>query len=112
MDTDILARCTHGFLVEQRRKLWRPMIHVIKTCAAIRPDETVCVPLSSRADTVLMALMLSQLHDHSDFPFRLLFFWLQSNMGSNCQSPHLTKREVGDELDHTFAQAPLIFSRG
>ena len=74
MDTDILARCTHGFLAEQRRKLWRPMIHVIKTCAAIRPDETVCVPLSSRADTVLMALMLSQLHDHSDFPFRLLFF--------------------------------------
>ena len=74
MDTDILARCTHGFLVEQRRKLWRPMIHVIKTCAAIRPDETVCVPLSSRADTILMALMLSQLHDHSDFPFRLLFF--------------------------------------
>ena len=31
-------------------------------------------------------------------------------MGSNCQSPHLTKREVGDELDHTFAQAPLIMS--
>ena len=66
---------------DYRISLWGNFTKAIKLYRLVEEGDSVCVCISGGKDSMLMALLFKQLHDHSDFPFDV--HYLVMNPGYN-----------------------------
>ncbi|MBR7033447.1 MAG: tRNA 2-thiocytidine biosynthesis protein TtcA [Clostridia bacterium] len=65
---------TEGFAAKAargkfRRELWGPFITALKEYELLREGDRVAVCISGGKDSALLAVLMDELHRHSDFPF-------------------------------------------
>ena len=56
-----------------RHALWRPFVAAIKQYDLIQEEDTIAVCISGGKDSMLLALLMQALHQHSIFPFTLRY---------------------------------------
>ncbi len=62
-----------SLIKKYRRELWNPFVAAVKNYRLIEEGDRVAVIVTGSAKSVLMALLIKQLHRVSDFPFEYEF---------------------------------------
>ncbi len=73
-DITLADRIRRELLTSYRKPLFRPFVHAVKSFSMLSPGEHIAVCLAPSVSSLLLAVLLSLLHAHSDFPFELSVF--------------------------------------
>ncbi len=63
----------NSILKKYRREIWHPFIAAIRDYELIRPGDQIAVCLSGGKDSALLAVLMAQLHRHTEIPFGVKF---------------------------------------
>lgn len=64
-------RIVNSILKKYRKELWHPFIAAVRDYELIKPGDRIAVCLSGGKDSALLAVLMKQLHRHTEVPFEL-----------------------------------------
>jgi len=64
---------SRSIMTTYHKVLWTPFVKALKAYEMLKPNDCVAVCVSGGKDSFLLAKLFAQLHEHSDFPFGLIF---------------------------------------